>query len=105
MRLAYETGVLRQPDLSPVQRWALMYYLNWDTERQERQRSEVLKTETFIHNPKRYIELFAKPMEEIIAEQESAPIAPEELDDIDAWLATVDKKRVGRPLDDDEGWI
>lgn len=107
IRTAYEQGLLSQRSLNHFQYWALQYHmalvrkLDWDT------RNEMVKQAAWVFQPKRYMEVYAKPVQDLVQEMEEAPVDPSEFDDIESWLQHADKKRVGsfQTQDDDEGWI
>lgn len=109
--MAHEQGLLQQPSLNPFQYWALRYAWIMREERRTKEREILLKEAAFVFNQRRYVELFAKPLQEISEEAEGLPISPDEFDDIERWFQSVDKKRVGQvpadeEIDDDEkGWI
>lgn len=109
MRLAYEQGLLSQRSVNGFQRWALMYYFRYQQDIEKERFEADMKTRTFIENPQRYMELWAKPVAELMRDDDSEPIDPSEIPDIDTWLSSLDRERVGRPIgpasDDDEGWL
>lgn len=109
MRLAYAQGLLSQKSINGFQRWALMYYFRYESDTEREKYEADLKARTYIDNPRRYVELFAKPLDELMRDEDSEPIDPSEIPDIDTWLSSLDKERVGRPIgpasDSDEGWL
>lgn len=107
IRTAYEQGLLSQRSLNHFQYWALQYHmalvrkLDWDT------RNEMIKQAALVFEPKRYMEFYAKPVQDLAQELDEVPISPDEFDDIESWFRDIDKKRVGSAptQGDEEGWI
>jgi hypothetical protein len=105
--LAYEQGILRSPDLTRIQQWALFYYVKSQERAKRTVKSDELDYLAFFSNPDLWSEM-NKKKEEAQAEESLDTVAPDfnELEELlrrmesGATLVADDIEELG----DEEGW-
>lgn len=105
IRLADRQGLLQGASLSPFQWWAMSYMIGVSARERFDMMDAFIRRHTNVVHPERYMKVYAKPIADMVDEDEGVPYGPEEFEEIEKLLGSLDQKRVAAGRGDDEGWV
>jgi hypothetical protein len=105
VRLADRQGLLTGRSLNYFQWWAMSYMIGVDARQRHDTIDAFVRRYTNVVHPDRYMQVYAKPIADMVDEDEGVPYGPESFDEMDKVLQAFDSKRVGVGRGNDEGWV
>lgn len=95
MRLAHQQGFLSGRALNWCQRWASVYVMSLERWDSEDKRDDFLRRYLYNTNPRRYLDLYAPPLAEVMDEdgELEESIGPDEFARAESYMVDLDRKR------------